>query len=69
MERAFEWDRAVVWRKVVPATTGHRIERMMTDFDEHETWVYIYCACGPEAFTPEGFTDHIRRLVFEAVLP
>jgi hypothetical protein len=66
------------WAKVLRATEGHGIDRIEVSFvaapdaTAPRSWTFIYCTCGNlpdrEAFTEEWeFTDHIRRLVFEAL--
>lgn len=60
------------WEAVVAATEGHNIDKFSVDLDKGKSWTYVYCTCGNEpdreAFRePWEFTDHIRRIVFEAV--
>ena len=58
------------WEKVVAATEGHNIDsiRVRLDSEAPTSWTYIGCTCDHDAFE-EGweFTDHIRRLVFDAI--
>jgi len=59
------------WDKVVAATDGHNIDTIDVHLDEDRSWTYIGCSCGNHSdgpFTePWEFTDHIRRLVFDAL--
>jgi hypothetical protein len=60
------------WAKVVAATEGHNLDKISVHFDEDRSWTYAYCTCGNEpdreAFKePWEFTDHIRRIVFNAL--
>lgn len=60
------------WDKVVAATKDHHIAQVTVELDGDKSWTYIRCTCGNrpdgEAFTEEWqFTDHIRRLVFDAL--
>lgn len=60
------------WEKVVAATEGHNLEQVDVRLTEGGPWVYTQCSCYPasETFTePWEFTDHIRRIVFEAIRP
>ncbi len=62
------------WDKVLGATEGHNIDSITVHFDpaSGQSWTYIRCTCGNEpdreTFADASeFTDHIRRLVFEAL--
>ena len=59
------------WKRVLAATEGHNIDTIGTTFDQGgRAWTYIRCTCGlgREAFTDSWeFTDHIRRIVFDAL--
>ncbi len=62
--------REAEWAKVEAATIGHNIDTISVHMGAvGEPRTYIRCTCGPrEDFTEEWeFTDHIRRLVFEAL--
>ena len=57
------------WTKVLEATEKHYIERVIMDLvgDDSPGWSYVLCACGETQQAREDFTDHIRRLVFNAM--
>ena len=63
-------DRDSAWQRVLAATDGHNIDTISVHLDDAKSWTYITCTCGlPETFTEQWeFTDHIRRLVFDALL-
>lgn len=49
-------------------TNGHDIGDVTVHLRDGKSWTYIQCSCGTETFTEEWeFTDHIRRLVFDAL--
>lgn len=60
------------WDKVLAATDAHNLDQITVEFADGKAWTYIRCTCGNlpdgDAFTEEWqFTDHIRRLVFDAL--
>ena len=59
------------WAKVVEATEGHNIDEVTVHLDnEGRSWTYFQCSCYPasEPFRESWmFTDHIRRIVFDAL--
>jgi hypothetical protein len=62
------------WDRVLAVTEGHSIDNISVHFDSAsgQSWTYVYCTCGNEpgreAFTePWEYTDHVRRLVFNAL--
>jgi len=58
------------WDKVLAATEGHNIESIVVQLNEGKSSTYILCTCGTESFRePSELTDHIRRLVFDALIP
>lgn len=58
------------WERVVEATKAHEIERVSVTLepDSAHSWTYVICSCGEEFRERWEFTDHIRRLAFEAAL-
>lgn len=62
------------WDKVLKATEHHNIWSVDVHLDQvagsGRSFTYITCTCGDDAFTDPGeFTDHIRRLVYDALTP
>jgi len=57
------------WDKVLAATDGHNMDTVQTHLSDGTSWFAVMCSCG-EWFREEWeFTDHIRRLVFDALTP
>lgn len=57
------------WERVVAVTEKHNIDRVTVDLDEGRSWTYVRCDCGESFSERWEFTDHIRRLTFDAVKP
>ena len=55
------------WEKVVEATAGHAIYHVSAHWADDRSWVYVDCTCGETFNERDEYTDHIRRIVFDAV--
>jgi hypothetical protein len=57
------------WQRVVEATEGHELMTVTTEFqkDSPSTWTYVRCTCGVTGSESWEFTDHIRRIVVDAI--
>jgi len=60
--------RQKAWPEVVDVTVKHSILRITVNLATSESWTYIECDCGETFDDNDGFTDHIRRLTFEAIM-
>lgn len=54
------------WDRVVAATDKHNIERIGGWWSEDYKSLGVTCSCGEEFIENWEFTDHIRRITFDA---
>ncbi len=60
--------RGASWERVVAATDPHYIGTIQMEINEEDRpWLYLTCSCGLGVSDYYEFTDHIRRITFDAI--